>query len=52
MSRFSLYDGHRIHFGPDELLVPDGVIDTPFEGGGGKRATYSMGEIVEEERQY
>lgn len=52
MSGFTLYDGIYIHLETGSRLVPDGVIDSPFRGGGGKKREYSMGEAISAEIQY
>jgi len=52
MSEFSLFDGKYLYLESDVRLVPDGVIDSPFRGEGGKKTVYSLGEIVSDEKQY
>jgi len=52
MSGFSLFDGKYLYLESGARLVPDGVIDSPFRGDGGKKTVYSLGEIVSDEKQY
>ena len=52
MNGFSLFDGQVIYLTEGKKLIPDGVIDSPFSTGGGKRTEYSKGEVVQPEVQY
>ncbi len=51
--RYNFFDGHLLGLEGDKLfMVPHGVIEYPFPGGGGKRITYHNGSQVGPERSY
>ncbi|OED51034.1 hypothetical protein ACH42_00050 [Endozoicomonas sp. (ex Bugula neritina AB1)] len=49
---FNYYDGKVIHLMNGLTLIPDGVIDYPFDETSGKKQEYKQGEAVSEEVQY
>ena len=50
-SQYVGFNGTIVELTGDRALVPDGTIDMPFPGGGGKRAEYDLG-VPKSEMQY
>jgi hypothetical protein len=50
-SEYVSFNGTIVELTGDRALVPDGTIDMPFPGGGGKRAEYDLG-VQKSEVQY
>ena len=46
------YDGVVIHQNNGTALVPDGVVDYPYDNHHGKRATYEMGREIAPDEEY
>lgn len=48
----SFFDGQKIHLKGNFILVPDGIIDYPFDGTSGKKQLFKKGIPVGEEIEY
>ena len=49
---FNYFDGQIIHLKGKFVLVPHGIIDSPFGDGHGKKQQYDLGEPVGPESEY
>ena len=49
---YRYFDGVAIYLEDNAVLLPDGIIDYPFGGGGGKRARFREGIEIGQAEQY
>lgn len=49
---YNFFDGKIIHLTNQQVLLPDGIIDYPFDSKSGKTQKYKLGEPIGEEIQY